>query len=625
MDDTIASTELARVNRTLKTVSAGNRTLLRATGEMELLEAMCRVVVEIGGYRMAFVGYAMDDPRKSVVHVAAVGADDEFLRVLPDTWEDNEFGQTAIATAIRTGKPSVARNILTEAAFASLPRLREQVQAKGCAAVTALPLQVENKIIGAMTVLAKEPEAFSAAEVELLSELGSDLSYGIANLRTRERHRKAEETIHRLAFYDALTGLPNRTELIRTLDRTLLAARVDKMPVAVLHVELRRFAEINRALGFKCGDQLLLEVVHRIEQVLSFNGLLARHGEAEFSVVLNGPVEHAQILAQRIIESMEAPIAISQGMIDARVGVGCAFFPDHGDDADSLVRRAAAALHQCNSSFSGYMTYVGGAEQDSRRRLRLIGDLHRAVCQNELQLFCQPKVELTTGTVCGLEALVRWHHPQQGMISPYQFIPFAEEAGAMQPVTRWILEASFRQSSIWHQSGLDLPIAVNLSVHDLYNPHLVDYIKGLLKTWSLPSELIQFELTESALMADPALARETMLRLKEIGAELYIDDFGTGYSGLSYLQRLPVDGIKIDQSFVKPMDDCKDSAVIVSSTIALGHNLGLKVIAEGVESKAICKRLAALGCDVAQGYLFSKPMPAITVHAWVRDHHFAHE
>jgi GAF domain-containing protein len=206
MDDRSATEELARVSRTLRTICAGNRTLLRATDEIELLNAMCRVVVETGGYRMAFVGYAQDDPQKSVVHVAGFGADAAFLEVVPSTWADNEFGQTAIATSIRTGKPSVARNILKEPAFASLPRLREQVRANGCSAVTALPLEVEGRIIGAMTVLAAEPEAFGPAEVELLSELGSDLGYGIASLRIRARHRNAEATIKRLAFYDELTG-----------------------------------------------------------------------------------------------------------------------------------------------------------------------------------------------------------------------------------------------------------------------------------------------------------------------------------------------------------------------------------------------------------------------------------
>jgi diguanylate cyclase (GGDEF)-like protein len=627
MDDTAAaSDELARVSRTLRTICAANRVLLRATEEMALLNAMCQVVVETGGYRMAFVGYAMDDPEKSVVHVASCGADAAFLEVVPNTWADNEFGQTAIATTIRTGKPSVARNILKEQAFASLPRLREQVRAHGCSAVTALPLEVEGRIIGAMTVLDVEPEAFGPAEVELLSELGADLSYGIASLRIRARHREAEATIERLAFYDRLTGLPNRTLLMQELEQLLAASHAGNRPALVLHLELIRFSDINRVLGYACGDQLLLELVRRVQAVLPPRAVFARLGECDFSVVMPGCASDAIILARELIALMEEPVAIAGGMIDARIGVGIAIFPGHGLDAATLVRRAAAALHQSNHAFGGYAMHAGGQERDSARRLRLIGDLHRAVRQQELQLFCQPKVDIATGALCGVEALVRWQHPEHGMIMPTEFIPVAEQAGTITPVTQWIMDAAFHQSYLWHQAGIHVPMAVNLSAHDLYSPHVIDRVDGLFSTWGLPPELIQFELTESALMAEPTTALETVRRLKDTGVLLYVDDFGTGYSGLSYLQRLPVDGIKIDQSFVMPMVSNSDSAVIVSSTIDLGHNLGLNVIAEGVESDAILARLAELGCDIAQGYLIGKPMPAAMLQEWAsgRRLHGAH-
>jgi EAL domain-containing protein (putative c-di-GMP-specific phosphodiesterase class I) len=307
-------------------------------------------------------------------------------------------------------------------------------------------------------------------------------------------------------------------------------------------------------------------------------------------------------------------------MIDARIGVGIAIYPGHGSDPAILVRRAAAALHQGHHANSFYAVHAGSLERDSQRRLRLIGDLHRAVRQHELQLFCQPKVDIRSGALCGVEALVRWEHPEHGMISPTEFIPVAEEAGMIAPVTQWIMDAAFHQSYLWHQAGVDLPIAINLSAHDLFSPHVLDRVDGLFSTWGLAPELIQFELTESALMADPATALRTMCRLKDTGVQLYVDDFGTGYSGLSYLQRLPVDGIKIDQSFVMPMVSNSDSAVIVSSTIELGHNLGLNVIAEGVENEVILERLASLGCDIAQGYLIGKPMPAAKLLEWESVH-----
>jgi EAL domain-containing protein (putative c-di-GMP-specific phosphodiesterase class I) len=260
--------------------------------------------------------------------------------------------------------------------------------------------------------------------------------------------------------------------------------------------------------------------------------------------------------------------------------------------------------------------YTGGQEQEHTRRLALMGDLHRAIEHNELRLYCQPKVAIASRRVCGAEALVRWQHPQHGMVSTAEFIQLAEQAGTITPLTNWMLEAAFSQSYAWQEAGLARALAVNLSAHDLYDPGLIDRIRGLFSTWGIAPALIQFELTESALMADPAAALETLTRLKQLDVELFVDDYGTGYSSLSYLQKLPVDGVKIDQSFVMPMMQSADSTVIVCSTIELGHNLGLKVVAEGVESQPIWERLAGLGCDVAQGYLLSMPMPAEQFQAW---------
>jgi diguanylate cyclase (GGDEF)-like protein len=403
---------------------------------------------------------------------------------------------------------------------------------------------------------------------------------------------------------------------MQELGHMLALASAGNTPAAVLHLELGRFSEINRVLGYACGDRLLHELVRRVRAVLPAHAVFARLGEAEFKVIMPGCATDALGLARQLIALMEEPVLMGDGVIDARIGVGIALFPGHGSDAATLVRRSAAALHQSHHANGCYALHAGSQERDSHRRLRLIGDLHRAVRQHELQLFCQPKVDIRSGALCGVEALVRWEHPEHGMIPPTEFIPVAEQAGMITPVTQWIMDAAFHQSYLWHQAGIELPIAINLSAHDLYSPHVLDRVDGLFSTWGLAPELIQFELTESALMAEPAAALGTLRRLKDTGVQLYVDDFGTGYSGLSYLQRLPVDGIKIDQSFVMPMVSNSDSAVIVSSTIDLGHNLGLNVIAEGVENQAILARLAALGCDIAQGYLIGKPMPAAKVQEW---------
>jgi EAL domain-containing protein (putative c-di-GMP-specific phosphodiesterase class I) len=273
-------------------------------------------------------------------------------------------------------------------------------------------------------------------------------------------------------------------------------------------------------------------------------------------------------------------------------------------------------MHLAKHARGGYAMYVGGKEEQNTRRLSLIGDLHRAIRNNELQLYCQPKVEIASRRVCGAEALVRWMHPQHGMVSTVEFIRLAEQAGTILPLTKWMLEAAFSQSYAWQKAGLEHALAVNLSAHDLYDPGFIDRIRGMFSTWGIAPQRIQFELTESCLMEDPAVALETLMSLKALEVELFIDDYGTGYSSLSYLQKLPVDALKIDQSFVLPLMRDRDSAAIVSSTIELGHNLGKKVVAEGVEDLEVWNRLAALECDVAQGYHISRPMPAAEFAAW---------
>jgi EAL domain-containing protein (putative c-di-GMP-specific phosphodiesterase class I) len=273
-------------------------------------------------------------------------------------------------------------------------------------------------------------------------------------------------------------------------------------------------------------------------------------------------------------------------------------------------------MHEAKPGRRRCALYMGGQEQEFTRRLSLMGDLRRAIAHNELLLYCQPKIHMASRRVYGVEVLVRWQHPVHGMLSTIEFIKLAEQAGLITPLTHWMLNVAFSQRHAWHEAGLELALCINLSAHDLYDPGLVDHLQGLFSTWGIAPELIQLELTESALMEDPDEALKTLTLLKQLGVVLFIDDFGTGYSSLGYLQKLPVNGIKIDQSFVTPMATSHDSAAIVRSIIELGHNLELEVVAEGVESQAVWDCLAALGCDVAQGYLISMPMPAEQFRNW---------
>ncbi|SDZ01938.1 bifunctional diguanylate cyclase/phosphodiesterase [Nitrosomonas sp. Nm33] len=612
-------TKFERATRALSTLSAGNHTLLHASDEQELLHDMCQVIVEKGGYRVAGVAYAEHDEDKSIRYMAGIGVDKESMEALHYTWADTEMGHTAMATAIRTGQPCVGRHILTDPIYAApaYAPLRELAIKLGFAAFTAFPLRLDGEVLGALGMGTIEPDAFDENEIKLLSKLADDLAYGIANLRMRIKQQAAEATIARLAFYDPLTELPNRTLLLDRLQDAIHTAKQHHRAIVLLHLNIGHFREINQVLGYRSGDQLLQQLAQRLMHTLKESDMLARVGESEFALLLpSGGADYAIQVAQRLIIALHDSVEVAGLMVDPRVSIGIALYPGHGTEADTLLRRANAATHDVCSAQGGYSFYAGGQEEESTRRLSLMGDLRQAIEQNELLLYCQPKVDIASRRVCGAEALVRWQHPAHGMLATMEFIKLAEHAGLITPLTNWMLDAVFSQSYTWHEAGLERALSVNLSAHDLYDPLLIDRIQGLFSTWGIPPELIQFELTESALMEEPTVALETLTKLKKLGTRLFIDDYGTGYSSLSYLQKLPVDSIKIDQSFVMPMVASSDSAVIVRSTIELGHNLDLEVVAEGVDSQAVWDHLAELGCDVAQGYLVSMPMPAEQFSNW---------
>jgi len=607
---------LAQVTRAYRTLSAGNRTLLRASDEQELLEEMCRVVVEQGGYRIACVGYAEHDTAKSLRWVAFAGFEPALKNL---TWADTPEGNTAAGTAIRTGQPVVGRNLRTNPAYA--PWRESGIKlllSLGCEASSAFPLRVDGEVIGTLAITAAEPDAFDTEEVRLLTELADDLAYGITNLRIRVKQRETQALIERIAFWDPLTGLPNRAAL-----RDQLAAALDKAarlrrPVALLHIELARYQEISDTLGYHAADQLLQMVAACLTQFAPGGQGLARVGEADFAVLLQeSGAQQAVQLAKSLLGALNTPLELAGLMVAPRGGIGIALFPGHGTEPDILIHRAKVAAYEARRcTTAGYMIYMGTVDQECTRQLALMGDLRRAIEHNELLLYCQPKVEICTGKACGAEALVRWQHPQHGMLATGDFIKLAEHTGLITPLTHWVLDAACSQSYAWHGEGLDWPISVNLSAHDLRDPNLLDSVRGTFATWGISPERIQFELTESALMADPVGAREVLGRLKDLGVDLSVDDFGTGYSSLAYLQQLPVDSIKIDQSFVGKILTNKDSATIVRSTIELGHNLDLHVVAEGVDSEGIWEHLASLGCDTAQGYFISTPIPSDQFRNW---------
>ncbi|MHB8410110.1 MAG: bifunctional diguanylate cyclase/phosphodiesterase [Acidiferrobacterales bacterium] len=607
--------ELKRINRALQTQSAGNQCLVRASDEPSLLDAMCRVIVETGGYRAAWVGYAQEDEHRTILPVAQAGYEEGYLAMLNLTWADTERGWGPAGTAIRTGEPSVAQDIRTDPVFAPW---RDEALKRGYASCIGMPLRVHQKMIGALCLYAEEPDAFDRKEVALLSEMANDLAYGIETLRTRVAHEQAHETIRRMAYLDPLTGLPNHAQFKLRLQEAIAQAQTQPRSLAVLLVGLDRFREINDALGFTQGDVLLQELGERLRNELLEGGVVARMRGDEFAILLSDADSKAATqCAERIFRVLAAPFMLGALPVDVHASIGIALFPIHGTDAEQLVRRMDVAMNEAKKTGNRYALYAEEQDQDAARRLALASDLRRAIENDELELHFQPKIDIRSCEVCGVEALARWVHPEHGMLSPGEFIPLAEHTGLIRSLTEWALETAMRQCHDWHEAGLKIPVAVNLSARNLQDPRLLEKMRELSQKWAIGPGMLELEITESAIMEDPAGALDRLTQLHEQGMPIFVDDFGTGYSSLSYLQKLPVDALKIDKSFVVDMLVNKDSETIVRSTIKLAHDLGLKVVAEGVENQAMLRRLKTLDCDVAQGFYLGRPLPEGQFRDWL--------
>jgi diguanylate cyclase (GGDEF)-like protein len=443
--------------------------------------------------------------------------------------------------------------------------------------------------------------------------------YLIGELLTSERRGKELE---RVANTDELTGLANRERFRTQLeDKLTRAGRADES-FAVMLLDLDRFKEINDTLGHHYGDQLLRELGPRLVECVGPEGVVARMGGDEFAVL---PAEHTadpeelERYAREMIEVVQRPFEVEQMTLQVGASVGVARFPLDGDDPHTLLRRADMAMYAAKDANRGVDLYASGLDRDSRQRLSLLSDFRRALEKEELVVHYQPIVDVRGAEVRGAEGLVRWEHPEHGLLPPGAFIAAVEQTGLIGPLTRHVLERSIAQCASWRTEGKDLSVAVNLSVRNLMDPDLPTQISTLLDVYGLPAHALQLEITESMIMSDPERALAIVGRLSGLGVRLSVDDFGTGYSSLANLKRLPIDELKIDRSFVSPMMQDESDLIIVRSTINLGHDLGLKVIAEGVEDELTLKRLATLGCDLAQGYHMSRPLAPDAFAAWVAD------
>jgi len=422
------------------------------------------------------------------------------------------------------------------------------------------------------------------------------------------------------ALHDSLTGLPNRILFRDRIEQATARCRRNGGILGVMLIDLDGFKEVNDTLGHHTGDVLLQQVAERLRRYLRAVDTVSRLGGDEFAIFLPdlGSLDTAQDTAHRLLKALAEPFHLEGISLSVQASVGIAGFPEHGLDTETLLQRADNAMYEAKRLKTGVEVYLQGKDKASRRTLALSGELRGAVDDNQLLLHYQPKARLSDGAVVSVEALVRWNHPWYGMVPPNEFIPLAERTGVMRPLTINVLDQALRQIREWSRLQLDVSVAVNISTQNFHDLMLPDEIEQLLARHGVPARLLEIEITESMLIADPLRAMHIMGRLSEMGIRLVIDDFGTGYSSLAYLSRLPVDGIKIDKSFVQKLTTDENNAVIVRSTIDLARNLGLDVVAEGVETAAAWDALRDLGCDLAQGYFLSPPLGADEFLQWWR-------
>ena len=431
----------------------------------------------------------------------------------------------------------------------------------------------------------------------------------------------AIERLHTLATTDALTGLLNRTLLYDRLQQTLSQSqRNRKHTAALLLMDLDHFKEINDTLGHSAGDVILIEAGKRIRASLRDGDSIARLGGDEFAVLISLDANSTVIdrVADKIQACFQAPFLYEQNQLYLGVSIGVARYPDNGSDADTLMSRADVAMYSNKGSGLPFSYYNSKDDPNTQDRLQLASELRHAIKEQQLELYYQPKIGFRSKEITGTEALIRWNHPERGLLEPAQFLPLAERCGLIQPITEWVLAEAAQQCRCWSDKGYHIPMAINLSTRAFQNPDLVLDISNALKRTKIAPGLLEIEITEHELMADIDYASDVLRNLSDLGIRIAIDDFGTGYSSLSYLKQLPLDTLKIDKSFVLNLTQNDNDAVIVRSMLDLAHNLGRLVVAEGIEQKDAWDMLHVLGCDDAQGYYISRPLPAIQLEAWLQ-------
>jgi diguanylate cyclase (GGDEF)-like protein/PAS domain S-box-containing protein len=729
-------TESANVARAQRTLSAGIHVVVRAADEMSLVADICQMMVDVGGYQMAWVGYVEQDARCTIRPVASVGAphDDPHVRL---SWADDEFGQGPAGCAVRAKAAHVVNDIHESRHFAPWRPVAEQHGLRSCCAV---PLEIAGAVIGVLGVYASDPGRFDAAELALMSELASELSFGIGRLRdasslqaSEERFRvlagaspigvlevsaaglveyanpraaeiagtdlasimdggwldavhpddlatlresiedarpvggdivtrfrvrhpdgevrhirvsaaakpaeigsgyvvavedvteevNAQTELAHQAFYDTLTGLPNRALFLDRLNQELARHRRGGPHIAVLFLDLDRFKIVNDSLGHEAGDVVLKEIGNRFKNSVRAGETAARFGGDEFMFILREvhDVSDAGAVARRLLSLFDSPIRCGDQDLTVTASIGIVIPGVHAD-ATTVLRDADTAMYQAKSTGRNcFAMFDEKLHKRSADRLAIETELRQALARHQFELYYQPAVDPATGQPRSAEALIRWNHPTRGLVSPLEFIPVAEETGLIGAIGSWVLEEAVSQLAAWDADD-DGPrlarLGVNFSARQLDDPGTLDTVRAVLDRYAIAPRRVAVEVTESVLMADGATTLRSLEGFRELGLQVAIDDFGTGYSSLAYLHVLPVTTVKIDRSFIERLDGPDDSTAVVRAIVEMCHAMGLRVVAEGVSDEHLARVVALLGCDAAQGFYWAKPMPAEKFSCWWR-------
>jgi len=602
--------QLARISKIYAALSQCNQAIVRCFNEDDLFPVVCQDVVTYGDFEFAWIGH-IDHATETIVPVARYGKGSEYLSTLHLTTRASDpNGNGPAGKAARSGLPIWCQDFQHDP---DTTPWHDQARLYGWQSVAGLPLTCEGQVVAVLVLYSTAPNIFDESIKNLLVELAIDVSFAMQRFADERARQASTKLIEHLANYDSLTELPNRVLLRDRVVQTLAAAARNQQTIALMFLDLDHFKNINDSLGHDSGDDILREVAKRLTQTVRAEDTVSRWGGDEFIVLLpNCNAENAARVAEKVLHIFDAPFVLSEHELNSSGSIGIALYPQDGNDFEALAKAADSAMYRAkDEGRRAYRFFTPAMEVSSQRFLMLENGLRHALKNDEFFLHYQPQISLADQSVIGAEVLVRWQHPELGLVSPGEFIRIAELSGHILPLGNWIFHQVIRQAKVWQEEGLpDITLSVNLSAVQFRQNHLVQQITSMLTETGLPPSAIEIELTESLAMEDPLAAIDIIDALHAAGIALAIDDFGTGYSSLAYLKRFRISKLKIDQSFVRDIASDANDRAIVNAIITMAQSLGFKTIAEGVETAEQLAFLREHGCHEVQGYYFSKPLPA---------------